>query len=160
MNAQTEERLFDLTRDDDQRMNQDTMQRFATHEIRAVAKEADEAGTTPEGFYSKTAELGLSLLPIPEALGGAGMIRSLWGTRPDDLFAAGEDGALYHWDGVEWLPWGTGTAQDLNEVSGNYGDVYIVGNGGVVLKIRNRRSHACHFQTIETATSEVTTGRK
>ena len=76
MNAQTEERLFDLTRDDDQRMNQDTMQRFATHEIRAVAKAADEAGTTPEGFYSKTAELGLSLLPIPEALGGAGMIRS------------------------------------------------------------------------------------
>jgi alkylation response protein AidB-like acyl-CoA dehydrogenase len=76
MNAQAEERLFDLTRDDDQRMNQDTMQRFAINEIRAVAKEADEAGLTPEGFYDKTAELGLSLLPIPEALGGAGMARS------------------------------------------------------------------------------------
>ena len=76
MNAQTEERLFDLSRDDDQRMNQDTMTRFAEHEIRAVAKEADEAGATPAGFYDKTAELGLSLLPIPEALGGAGMARS------------------------------------------------------------------------------------
>lgn len=76
MNAQIQERLFDLTRDDDQRMNQDTMQRFATNEIRAVAKSADEADTTPEDFYAKTAELGLSLLPIPEALGGAGMIRS------------------------------------------------------------------------------------
>jgi alkylation response protein AidB-like acyl-CoA dehydrogenase len=76
MNAQAEERLFDLTRDDDQRMNQDTMERFALNEIRAVAKDADEAGLTPAGFYDKTAELGLSLLPIPEALGGAGMARS------------------------------------------------------------------------------------
>ena len=76
MNAQAEQRLFDLSRDDDQRMNQDTMERFAANEIRAVAKDADEAGATPEGFYDKTAELGLSLLPIPEALGGAGMARS------------------------------------------------------------------------------------
>ena len=76
MNTQTDERLFDLTRDDDQRMNQATMQRFAANEIRVVAKDADEAGVTPKGFYSKTAELGLTLLPIPEALGGAGMARS------------------------------------------------------------------------------------
>jgi alkylation response protein AidB-like acyl-CoA dehydrogenase len=76
MTAQQEARLFDLGRSDDQRMNQDTMERFAANEIRAVAREADEAGTTPEGFYDKTAELGLSLLPIPEALGGAGMPRS------------------------------------------------------------------------------------
>ncbi|MDJ0877763.1 MAG: acyl-CoA dehydrogenase family protein [Halieaceae bacterium] len=76
MTAQAEPRLFDLGRSEDQRMNQDTMERFAANEIRAVAKEADEAGATPEGFYDKTAELGLSLLPIPEALGGAGMARS------------------------------------------------------------------------------------
>jgi alkylation response protein AidB-like acyl-CoA dehydrogenase len=76
VNTQTDERLFDLTRDDDQRMNQATMQRFAANEIRVVAKDADEAGVTPKGFYSKTAELGLTLLPIPEALGGAGMARS------------------------------------------------------------------------------------
>lgn len=76
MTAQTEDRLFDLTRDDDQRMNQDTMQRFATNELRALAKDADEAGATPQGFYERTAELGLALLPIPEALGGAGMARS------------------------------------------------------------------------------------
>ena len=52
MNTQTGERLFDLTRDDDQRMNQDTMQRFAANEIRLVAKDADEAGATPKGFYN------------------------------------------------------------------------------------------------------------
>ena len=76
MNAQADDQLFDLTRDDDQRMNQDTMERFAANEIRAVAKQADEDGKTPQGFYDKTAELGLSLLPVPEALGGAGMARS------------------------------------------------------------------------------------
>ena len=76
MTAQAQLRLFDLGRSEDQRMNQGTMERFAANEIRAVAREADEAGVTPEGFYDKTAELGLSLLPIPEALGGAGMARS------------------------------------------------------------------------------------
>ncbi len=76
MTAQAETRLFDLSRSEDQRMNQDTMERFAANEIRVVARDADEAGATPEGFYDKTAELGLSLLPIPEALGGAGMERS------------------------------------------------------------------------------------
>ena len=76
MTAQTEPRLFDLTRSEEQRMNQDTMERFAANEIRPVVRKADEAGATPEGFYDKTAELGLALLPIPEALGGAGMARS------------------------------------------------------------------------------------
>ncbi len=68
--------LFDLTLTDEQRMNRDTMQRFAAAEIRAQAKVADETGLTPEDFYPKTAELGLALLPIPEALGGAGVERS------------------------------------------------------------------------------------
>lgn len=68
--------LFDLTRSDEQRMNQETMQRFASTEMRSVAQPADETGKTPEGFYDKTAELGLALLPIPEALGGAGVERS------------------------------------------------------------------------------------
>lgn len=76
MTAPTPERLFDLSRDDDQRMNQETMQRFAANDIRSIAKDADEAGAAPEGFYAKTAELGLALLPIPEAIGGAGMARS------------------------------------------------------------------------------------
>ncbi|MEP4146008.1 MAG: acyl-CoA dehydrogenase family protein [Halioglobus sp.] len=69
-------RLFDLTRTDDQRMSHETMQRFADVEIRSIARSSDEAGAAPEGFYDKSAELGLALLSIPEALGGAGMERS------------------------------------------------------------------------------------
>lgn len=68
--------LFDLTLTDEQRMNRESMQRFAAAEIRLQAKTVD-AGTSPAvDFYPQTAELGLTLLPIPEALGGAGVERS------------------------------------------------------------------------------------
>jgi len=68
--------LFDLTLTDEQRMTRDSVQRFAAAEMTATAHAADEAATTPGGFYEKTLEMGLSLMPIPEALGGAGMSRS------------------------------------------------------------------------------------
>jgi alkylation response protein AidB-like acyl-CoA dehydrogenase len=68
--------LFDLTLTDEQRMNRDTMQRFAAAEIRALAKAVDEGSSPARDFYPKTADLGLTLLPIPEALGGAGVERS------------------------------------------------------------------------------------
>jgi hypothetical protein len=52
------------------------MQRFAAAEIRAQAKLVDEGAGSARDFYPRTAELGLTLLPIPEALGGAGVDRS------------------------------------------------------------------------------------
>ena len=76
MSSSYPDRLFDLTRTDDQRMSHESMQRFADSEIRSIARSSDEAGAPPVGFYDKTAELGLALLSIPEALGGAGMERS------------------------------------------------------------------------------------
>jgi alkylation response protein AidB-like acyl-CoA dehydrogenase len=76
MSNAAEDLLFDLTLTDDQRMNRDTVSRFAAAEIRTLAKQADEAGTTPTDFYQKTLDLGLALMPIPEALGGAGVERS------------------------------------------------------------------------------------
>lgn len=76
MNDTAPELLFDLTLTEDQRMNRDTVQRFAAAEIRNQAKEADEAGTSTPGFLQKTLDLGLALMPIPEALGGAGVARS------------------------------------------------------------------------------------
>jgi len=76
MTDTAEDLLFDLTLTDDQRMNRDTMQRFAAAEMRSQAKIADEADTTPVDFYAGTAALGLAMLPIPEPLGGAGMSHS------------------------------------------------------------------------------------
>ena len=68
--------LFDLTLTDEQRMNRESMQRFAAAEIRTQAKPVDEGAAVARDFFPKTAELGLTLLPIPEALGGAGVERS------------------------------------------------------------------------------------
>ncbi len=70
------EQLFDLTLTDEQYMTRDSLQRFANAEISSLARAADEAGDAPAGFYDKTLELGLTLMPIPEALGGAGVARS------------------------------------------------------------------------------------
>ena len=75
MIEEVDDRLFDLTLTDDQRMNRDTVQRFAKNDIRPVAKDADECAATPDGFYPRTMELGLALMPVPEALGGAGVGR-------------------------------------------------------------------------------------
>ena len=70
------ELLFDLTLTDEQRMTRESVQRFAEGELTSLAKQADDANATPEGFYEKSLELGLGLMPIPEALGGAGVSRS------------------------------------------------------------------------------------
>lgn len=75
MSNTAEELLFDLTLTDEQRMNRETMQRFAAQEMRDLGKLVDEGKSAAGDFYPRTAELGLTLLPIPEALGGAGMER-------------------------------------------------------------------------------------
>lgn len=67
---------FDLTLTEEQRITRESIRRFSEGEIKPIARSADEAEQAPEGFYNKAAELGLSLMPIPEAYGGAGMNRS------------------------------------------------------------------------------------
>ena len=76
MTDTAEDLLFDLTLSDEQRMNRDTMQRFAAQELRESAAAIDLGESPASGFFPRTAELGLTLLPIPEGLGGAGMARS------------------------------------------------------------------------------------
>ncbi len=76
MTEAAQEMLFDLTLTDEQRMNRETMQRFAAAEIRDLSRLVDIGDSAARDFFPKTAELGLNLLQIPEALGGAGMTRS------------------------------------------------------------------------------------
>ena len=68
--------LFDLTLTEEQRITREAMNRFAVQELKAIARSADEDARAPDGFYQKTMELGLTILPIPEHLGGAGEPRS------------------------------------------------------------------------------------
>lgn len=75
MSEQVAEQLFDLTLSEDQRMARESMRRFAAAEMRPISRSADEAGVAPPDFYQKTLDLGLALMPIDEAFGGAGVGR-------------------------------------------------------------------------------------
>ena len=33
---------------------------------------------------------------------GDSMLRAVWGTAPDDVWAVGEDLVVVHWDGAKW----------------------------------------------------------
>jgi len=61
---------------------------------------------------------------------------SVWGFAPDDVFAAGEFGALYHFDGAAWDKLASRTLEHLSGVHGAKDDervrVYVVGNQGTL----------------------------
>ncbi|RLT97339.1 acyl-CoA dehydrogenase family protein [Ketobacter sp.] len=67
---------FDLTLTEEQRITRESIRRFVESHIKPNARAADEAAAAPADFYRQASELGLGLMPIPEALGGAGMARA------------------------------------------------------------------------------------
>jgi hypothetical protein len=67
---------FDLTPSDEQKLVIDTMRRFADEVIRPAAEAADDAASPPSELIAHAHELGLAMLAIPEALGGAADARS------------------------------------------------------------------------------------
>ena len=68
--------LFDLTPTEDQQLIRDTVAEFATEQLRERAAEADATCTTPDDLIAKSAELGITLLGVPEDLGGVATDRS------------------------------------------------------------------------------------
>jgi alkylation response protein AidB-like acyl-CoA dehydrogenase len=58
---------------EDQKLLQETVRRFAEEVVRPRAKEIDESGEFPRGFYDRAGELGLAGVSVPEEYGGAGM---------------------------------------------------------------------------------------
>lgn len=68
--------LFDLTASDEQAMLRDACRQFADEQLRPAALAADSACAAPAALLRQCAELGVHLLGIPEAMGGAGHERS------------------------------------------------------------------------------------
>ena len=59
---------------------------------------------------------------------------SVWGASPNDVWVAGEGGALMHWDGSAWAEASSGTQSALRAVSGTSSkDVWAAGLDGVLL---------------------------
>jgi alkylation response protein AidB-like acyl-CoA dehydrogenase len=61
---------FDLTPTEDQQMMVGVVSEFAEEVLRPAAAQADEGCTTPEEVLRQSSELGLSLIEVPEDLGG------------------------------------------------------------------------------------------
>ncbi len=68
---------FDLGMTDEQQMMRDMLKRFVDEVMRPAAEAADEAATPPAELLQQSHELGISMLAIPEALGGAAEERSM-----------------------------------------------------------------------------------
>ncbi|MBO0839288.1 MAG: acyl-CoA dehydrogenase family protein [Sciscionella sp.] len=74
--AASQRALFDLTPTDEQAMIQQTVREFAQEQLRPAAAAADTACAAPDDLLGKAAELGVTLIGVPEELGGAGAERS------------------------------------------------------------------------------------
>ncbi len=68
--------LFDLTPTDEQEMLREAARSFAIEQLRPAAQAADHDGGAQAELLQQARELGLSLLGVPEAFGGAGGERS------------------------------------------------------------------------------------
>jgi alkylation response protein AidB-like acyl-CoA dehydrogenase len=63
--------LFDLQPTDEQQMLQESVRDFGRGRVRPAAQEADAACATPPELLSQANELGLTMVGVPEQLGGA-----------------------------------------------------------------------------------------
>lgn len=68
--------LFDLTPTEEQTMMVESVRRFAEEALRPAAEDAETHSEISEDVWKGAFELGLSLMAVPEALGGAGCERS------------------------------------------------------------------------------------
>jgi hypothetical protein len=68
--------LFDLTPTEEQQLIKETVREFADERLRPIAAEADAACAAPDELLSRASELGLTMIGVPEEIGGAGTERS------------------------------------------------------------------------------------
>lgn len=74
--AAPERAVFDLTPTEEQAMIADTVREFAAERLRPSASEADEKCAAPPELLATAAALGVTLIGVPEDLGGVATERS------------------------------------------------------------------------------------
>jgi hypothetical protein len=68
--AQPRRDLFDLTPTEEQQLLRDSVGEFSAERIRPAASAADDATATPPELLTQATELGLTMVGVPEQLGG------------------------------------------------------------------------------------------
>jgi alkylation response protein AidB-like acyl-CoA dehydrogenase len=86
--------LFDLQPDDEQTMIADATREFATEQLRPAAAAADDAAETPAELLKRSVvELGVTMVGVPDELGGmAGERAAVTGTLVAEALAYGDMG--------------------------------------------------------------------
>jgi acyl-CoA dehydrogenase len=79
-----------FTPTDEQQQLIDTIRRYATNDVRAIAHEADENGHIPAGVVETGWQIGLVPTAIPEALGGLGEMDAITGVLAAEELAYGD----------------------------------------------------------------------
>ncbi|ANI91867.1 acyl-CoA dehydrogenase family protein [Dietzia timorensis] len=69
--------LFDLSLGDEQKMIQETVRDFATDVMRPAAHDADEAAKAPEPLVERSAEIGVTMINVPEEYEGVATERGV-----------------------------------------------------------------------------------
>src|SRR5438067_6242145 len=62
--------LFDVTPTDEQQMLREAFASFAADRLRPAASEADASASAPAELLAQSSELGITMLGVPEELGG------------------------------------------------------------------------------------------
>ncbi len=96
---------------------------------------------TPDGAFVVAVGQGGAIFtrtdggPWEEADSGTSQtLDSVWGTAPDDVWAAGRAGTVLHFDGAAWTRVEAPSTAAMNGVWGDARDrFYLVGSGGVLL---------------------------
>lgn len=63
-------------------------------------------------------------------------VRAIWASASNDVFAAGAQGALLHYDGNDWTPVRSQNVSNLYALGGFAGGLWIGGDGGLVELLR------------------------
>src|SRR4051812_49645145 len=64
--------MISFALEEDQELLRDTVRKFAAEELRPEMRKWERAREVPDAMRRKVHELGLGLIDVPEALGGAG----------------------------------------------------------------------------------------
>jgi hypothetical protein len=124
-----------------------TWTRAANHRAQAIwGADADHVWTL--GTFENYAYDGREWSPF--AAHHMGDDGSLWGFGPDDVYLAGDDEALAHWNGQMWvLVEGADLIGDLNAVWGvGEGDIWAAGSAGQIAHFDGSRLVSVRHQVI------------
>lgn len=61
--------------------------------------------------------------------------RTIWGRDAHDVYAAGYNGKIIHYDGISWKEFESGVDSTINAIRGDQkGNIYTAGAGGIVMR--------------------------